>query len=269
VSDYGADVSGAEGDEEEPYLSVNGTIHDNERGRVIGSFTRSLYLDSGVVEHKTFFISKDYQGGGVGGLYTVTSDALYRHLGMKFVQLTAVSEPHDAVTGHQMWALQGYDWINTEAGENARKAFLSGIGKEYGKESQEYAQVKTMVAGEAPATDFARYTDTNGKKIGFELMHLDKLQKNSREPLPSLMPMGRSLTGGRTDLAWRTYKDKTIDGLKQIAKKKHAAPAETRAQEAERGARRRREHLIDRGYDAALDDAHDLIDAINAAYADV
>lgn len=208
-------------------LVVRGSIQDDKSGKSVGDFTRHINLDEGYVKHDSFFIRREYQGGKdgpdykLGGLFSVSTDKFYRALGLKKVKLDAVSNSGDKVTGHQMWPHQGYDWTNVDQAGGIRRAFTRAIEKRYGKDSPEHKSAKEMEDKGAAAFNYVRFVDAKGKKVGFELMHLSVLERESNAYVPGMVSMARSLKeDSATDRVWAQYAEGVTQKMHAKSNKK-------------------------------------------------
>jgi len=162
-------------------IMVSGKVWDGDTG--VARFTRTLHLDpeGSSVHHDNFFVDDpERQGQGIGSLLAVSSDAMYRKAGVVKVELDAISDRDDAVTGAQVWPMQGFNWKQPD-GLAVRRAFTDAIAGRYSEGSAEHERASEMEEDDAPAWEYARFADGEGKKVGVELLNLNTLRKESDE----------------------------------------------------------------------------------------
>lgn len=160
----------------EKTVTIHGTITDPATGQRVGSFGRSIYFDAKYAAHLEFFVEgTDAKNKGIAGLFSIATDEYYRKLGLKNVQLQAISQERNEITGHQVWPSQGFTWSERRGADMYREAFASVVAARYGADSAESKTAEAMRAREAPAWEYTAFKDRQGESIGWYLMHLEKI----------------------------------------------------------------------------------------------
>lgn len=107
----------------------------NADGRVVGSFRRHLYPESGHVHNDTLAIAKDEQGKGFASAFTAHSEEALGRLGFTRATVSA------SYAGGAAWARR-YGWDTTKVGAAGDvPARLAAIGRTYQLSQQDKAQL--------------------------------------------------------------------------------------------------------------------------------